>query len=189
MSVGLGYFPCLQALDLSLLRGEPPEYSNLVSISQSCPSISVLLLNLNRNLTEKVFTEIITNFKNLEVLMLTLRETSIHWGHAALCRMIKLIPPKLKSIIGLPSLADLLDDCEQRTLVYLSPQLMFYTRSVLRRTSQSLPTTWQTVKKYSDDYYEAFGTRFFYTQQSFQTLKRMEQRQLMDVSHLDLEYY
>ena len=189
MSVGLGYFPCLQALDLSLLRGEPPEYSNLVSIAQSCPSISVLLLNLNRNLTEKVFTEIITHFKNLEVLMLTLRETSIHWGHAALCRMIKLIPPKLKSIIGLPSLADLLEDCEQRTLVYLSPQLMFYTRSVLRRTSQSLPTTWQTVKKYSDDYYEAFGTRFFYTLQSFQTLKRMEQQQLMDVSHLDLEYY
>ena len=33
MSVGLGYFPCLQALDLSLLRGEPPEHSNLVSIS------------------------------------------------------------------------------------------------------------------------------------------------------------
>lgn len=39
---------------------------------------------------------------------------------------------------------------------------------------QLVINTWLTVKKFSDDWYEAHGTRFFYEEHSFHNIKIME---------------
>ena len=161
------HFPNLQALDLSYYNKEQPRYETLCRILDLCPNLVVLNIVAASWKARRYLSAITSKQRMLQVLILTPsdcnRATKLPNNFISSCLGSA---PQLQSIIGISVGYDVCA-CELHGLKYLSSDSYLVTKKFPCQTPDQ--HEWLRVKKSSDDWYEAFGIKFFHTQSHSKT--------------------
>ena len=167
----------LQALNLSCFKQQTLTSDNLKTIISSCPKLVVLKILSENCLTQEEILVTITGLQDLEVLAFLHASPNSHMGgfHTLELPPATLtIAPRLRSLLGV-KVHRHIDNCDLSKLKYMTgADGSIVKRSCTMPAPQTPTSAWLTVKKFSDNWYEAYGTRFFYEEHSFRNIKIME---------------